>query len=326
IAHLFSGDVILVSPATAPDVVATQVAKDEGVTVSRLRFLSAPVDGELLGVTAIDVGPYRDRGGIDVVDGDRAAALADIDSGLAVIAPRSLADAAGWHTGSMLHLGSAANGDQPVELRVDAIAAHTFPAGDGRESLVIGRSAAQRLFGAQAQGFDDLDVSAGGATGAVEAAAARYGLQAQTIDDLRAAARRALGHTLDTLSALSWVAVTAAMLAVATTLAVNVRQGRRELALLRAVGMGRREALRLLVAEAVLLGLTGTVLGVAAGLLLDPLLVRAASSATFDPQLAVPWATVAAAAIAVVGGSAVAVLAPARAAVRASVARELRHE
>ena len=326
ISHLFAGDLVIVSPATAPDAVAAQLASSSGVAVGRLRFLSAAIDGELLGMTAVDVARYRDGAGLQIIDGDRTAAFHDIDTGTAIVAPQVLADAAGWHVGSVVQLGVAANGDRPVDLRIAAVAAHTFPSGDGRESLVIGRTAAEQLFGDQASGFDDLDVSAGSAMPAVESAAARYGLQALTIGDLQAAARRSLGHSLGILSAVAWVAVIAAMLAVATTLAVNVRQGRRELALLRAVGLGRREAMRMLVAEAILLGVAGTLVGLVAGFAVAVPLLRAAASPGFDPQLGIPWAPILAAAVTVVAGSAAAVLAPARAALRSSVARELHHE
>src|SRR4029077_12853711 len=94
-----------------------------------------------------------------------------------------------------------------------------------------------------------------------------------------------------------------AMLAVVNTLLVNARQGTRDLALLRAAGLSRRRARRLVLTEAGVLAPTGTALGVAAGCGRALPLLRAGSSPGFDPQFVLPLGTAASALGAVVVGS-----------------------
>ena len=107
---------------------------------------------------------------------------------------------------------------------------------------------------------------------------------------------------------------------------VNARQGTRDLALLRAAGLSRRRALRLVLTEAGLLATTGTFLGVAAGCGLALPLLRAGSSPGFEPQFVLPLGTAAAALAAVVVGSLLAAALPARRASRAAIVSAIRHD
>jgi putative ABC transport system permease protein len=194
--------------------------------------------------------------------------------------------------------------------------------------VLIGHDEAQHLFGAQAAGFDALQVvNAGSASQQrVAAAATTYGLQVTSVDDIRAAAQRSISHSIELLSSLSWLAILVAMLAVVNTVLVNVQHGRRELALLRAVGMSSRVARRLVITEAALLALIGAAIGVALGCVIALPLLRASASSGFDPQFVFPFGAAIAAAVAVVAGSAVAAAIPARAAARASIVSALPRE
>src|SRR4029077_6184115 len=60
-----------------------------------------------------------------------------------------------------------------------------------------------------------------------------------------------------------------ALLGVISALFISVLQRRRELGLLRAVGASRDQVLRSVLAEAVLMGLVGAILGLAIGVLLE---------------------------------------------------------
>jgi putative ABC transport system permease protein len=326
VAHLFAGDAVMVSPATARDAVATEIATRGDVAVGRLRFLSAPVDGFVVGITAADVQPFQDHGGLDIVEGDRATALDRISREAAALVPQQLADRYGWHLGNTLRVDTGDPGG-PVAVTVAGVVAHTFPGGDGREGLILGHDEAVTLFGTSAAGFDDLQlVDASSRAGDLGALASSYGMQVTTVADIQAAARRALDHTLQLLTALSWLGVAIAMLAVVNTLVVNVRQSSRELALLRAVGMSRAGTLRLVLLEAALLALAGALVGVLAGCGLAVPLLHASASSGFDPRFALPLATIAAAAAAVIAGSVLAAVIPARRAARGSIVGAIRHE
>ena len=328
VTQMFVGDIVVHSPATQSASIAQLVAATPGVReVTPVRFLSADAGDNPLGVAAIDPIAHQASGALDVVDGDRQAALTALSVGPSVLVPEQLSSEFGWHRGSRITLTAGAG---RLEVSVAGVVAHSLPAGDGREALLLGDGIARRLYGdAAVSGFDDLEVvSSGGASAlaAVSRVAALYGMNAVPVATLRDEARQSLGNTLSLLSVLSWMAVAIAMLAVVNTLLVNARQGTRDLALLRAAGLSRRRALRLVLTEAGLLATTGTFLGVAAGCGLALPLLRAGSSPGFEPQFVLPLGTAAAALAAVVVGSLLAAALPARRASRAAIVSAIRHD
>lgn len=83
-----------------------------------------------------------------------------------------------------------------------------------------------------------------------------------------------------------------ALLGVVSALFISVLQRRRELGLLRAVGASRRQVLRSVLAEAVLMGLVGALLGLVIGILLEwyVLDVVLLDEAGFVFGMRIPWA------------------------------------
>jgi putative ABC transport system permease protein len=326
VTQMFIGDIVVHSPATQPGSIAQLVAATPGVReVSQVRFLPAVAGGNPLGVAAIDPIAYQASGALDVVDGGRQAALTALDVSPAVLVPQGLASALGWHRGSTVVLTA---GGSTLQVTVAGVVAHSLPAGDGREALLIGDGMAHRLYGAAASGFDVLEVVSNGSTALANVArvSALYGMNAVPVTTIRDDARQSLGHTLVLLGVLSWMAVAIAMLAVVNTLLVNARQGTRDLALLRAAGLSRHRALRLVLTEAGLLATTGTVLGIAAGCGMALPLLRAGSSPGFEPQFVLPVGAALAALAAVVVGSVLAAALPARRASRAAIVAAIRHD
>jgi len=322
--RLFIGDVLVRSPAPQPDDIAT--AFSAAARTSRavpLRFLSGDVAGETLGIAVIRPSAYAGTGTLEI-DGSHDAALEALDSAdsPALIAPRQLADLLGWRPGLTLSLAGERG---PVSFTVAAVAEHTFPGGDGRESVVIGQAAARRYLGTVATGFDALDVSSNGASLAtLQSAAASFGMQAVSVAAVQDAAQAAVDHSVVLLSAFAWLAVVVAMLAVVNTLVVNVRQGARELGLLRAVGLSRRRAQRLVFAEASLLAVSGAAVGIGVGCLLAFPLLRASGGPGFDPGFVFPIWSVLLSVAAVLAGALLAVLLPSRRAARQSIVGAIR--
>jgi putative ABC transport system permease protein len=323
--HLFVGDTLVRSAAAQPDAVADSVSKAAGVkSAIPLRFVAAPVGGDSLGIAIVDPGAYAGTSALDV-EGDHSAAVRALSdtSHPAMVVPRQLADAYGWHTGMQLSV-SGDRGD--TAFTVTAIARHTFPGGDGRESVVIGRSTAERTLGTLATGFDVLDVSRGNVSLAtVRDVAASYGMQATEVSAVNDAAQSAVDHSVVLLSVFAWLAVVVAMLAVVNTLVVNVRQGAREVGLLRAVGLSRRSAHRMVLAEAALLALSGTLIGVGAGCVLALPLLHASNGPGFAPGFVFPLGAVLASLAAVVAGAVLAVAVPARTVAGQSIVAQIRH-
>lgn len=325
VSGLFAGDALVRSPAPQPDDVARALSQVSGVRRAiPLRFIAGIVGGQSLGVAVVDPTAYAGGSGLGDVDGDRTAALLALASPdrPAVLVPRQLADPLGWHAGSTL---TVAGDHGATQVTVAAVAEHTFPGGDGRESVVMGRAVAPRVFGDVATGFDDLDVSRGAVSlSTLQAAASSFGMQAVSVAQVQDAAQAAVDHSVALLSTFAWLAVLVAMLAVVNTLVVNVRQGARELGLLRAVGLSQRRARRLVLAEAALLAGCGTVVGVGVGCVLAFPLLRASGGPGFDPTFVFPLWPVIGTVAALVVGAVAAVLVPARSAAGQSIVGAIR--
>jgi len=90
------------------------------------------------------------------------------------------------------------------------------------------------------------------------------------------------------VNALLALAIVIALIGIANTLALSVHERTRELGLLRAVGMTRRQTRRMVRWEAVLVALFGAVLGVAAGLLFGWGAVSALPADSFGGSLTIP--------------------------------------
>jgi putative ABC transport system permease protein len=324
ISHLFAGNILVTSPVTQEDQVATAMERSPDVThATPLRLLSETVAGASEGVAAIDPATYASLGGLDVVSGDRTGSLSALEDGPSFLEPAGLAAATGWTVGTQLPVLTQKG---LVYFTIVGVVSHSFPSGDGSESLVMADDLARTYFGSAADGFDDLVVTSGGSLGAIEATAVSYGMQAVPVSEIQDDARDALQHSIGLVLAVAVISVIIAMLAVINTLLVNVRQGTRELALLRAVGLGSRQALRRVLTEAGLLAAAATLIGVAAGSLMALPMLRASTTATFAPGFVFPYVTVVVLVAVVVLGAIVATIGPARRAVRTSVLTALRHE
>ncbi len=324
VSHLFSGDVVVRSPVAQTYAVEANLASSPGVRAARpLRFLSVASGNSVFGVTTIDTPSYVTGGGLDVTTPARVDALRAVNDGAAVLAPSGFAAAHGWLVGSSVPLRT---GRGTVAFVVAGIVDHSYPAGNGEESLIMDRNVAVHYFGDSAAGFDDLDVQTTGNASAVIGSAATYGLSAVTIDDIRGSAQRSLEHSLGLLLAVAIVALVMSMIAVVNTLLVNIRQGSRELSMLRAVGLDRGGAQRLVLTEAVVLAATGAVLGLITGCAVVLGMLRAVSSPGFTPSFAFPLTTAIAVVSAVVGGSIIATVVPAIRVARSSIVAAIRQD
>jgi putative ABC transport system permease protein len=125
--------------------------------------------------------------------------------------------------------------------------------------------------------------------------------------------------------ALAAVAVLIAALGIVNTLTMNVIERVREIGILRAAGMTRRQVWRSVVVEAGVLGLAGALLGIVLGLVVGALMVVLAGG-RLDVAGGIPWSIIG---LALVLGVVVAMLAaayPARIASRLSIVRAVQYE
>ncbi len=313
------GELLLTSirPVAADEPAAAEIAALPGVAhVSPLARFSVALGGTRADAAAVVGADLLADGRLTLTAGSPAAAFAALDAGGAAIVPRSVAERKGLAVGSRLAILS---GTGPLDLEVVAIAERTIPGAMAEAILVGWPDATDRLgvLGADAFAVRFGPGQEASARPAVEEAARGLALEPATLDQAAGAIGASIDRRALLFAALAAVALVVAALGIVNTLAMNVLERVRELAVLRAMGLTRRQAWRLVVLEAAILGLVGALLGALAGLATGAVLIQLAGGSGVPYQA--PWA---AAAAALGGGIVLAVLAalyPARMASRVEI-------
>ena len=170
-------------------------------------------------------------------------------------------------------LGLVAGDDLAVEVfgrkTKVRVAALVVDYTSGGASLILRRDAAKRLFGLESADVILVTAKPG------EAAALRAPLQAiadgrgmllRSFTDVKRFVDGIVNGVVGSLWAILGLGFLVGSLGVANTVTMNVLEQRRTLGLLRAVGMTSRQVTGMVVLESVLLGLSGAVIGLIAGL------------------------------------------------------------
>ncbi len=128
-------------------------------------------------------------------------------------------------------------------------------------------------------------------TATSRATATQLALEVVPLDRIEGAISDALGRIFGLFDALAAVAVLIAALGIVNTLTMNVIERVREIGILRAAGMTRRQVWRSVVVEAGVLGLAGALLGIVLGLVVGGLMVVLAGG-RLDLGGGIPWAII----------------------------------
>lgn len=131
---------------------------------------------------------------------------------------------------------------------------------------------------------------------------------------------------LNAMYVLLVVLVVPALIALANTLGINVLERIREIGLLRAIGSTRQQVRRIVLAESLLLASTGALTGIAVGLWMGLVWVRAMASFGLSATFHVPVSAVAFTAVLALVFGALAAFFPARHAAKLKIVSALRHE
>ncbi|MEU3933270.1 FtsX-like permease family protein [Streptomyces sp. NPDC029044] len=313
-----------------PPEVTEKVRATEGVgLVVRGRFTPVAVrlpDGDRVETTAAGYDPRLDEvANITYAQGDSAAALA---SGQLAM-DRDFARDHGVRVGSTLPVRFPAG--RSAELTVGALTDQDSAEGFGTQGgLFFGMGTLERyapggqdsaLYVNAAPGTRDGDLRAN-----LEETLEPYPqVQVRDLADYKQLVQDQIAVLLYLVYALLGLAIIIAVLGVVNTLALSVVERTREIGLLRAIGLARRQLRRMIRLESVVIAVFGAVLGLVLGLVWG-VCTQQVLALQGMTALAIPWLTI----VLVVVGSAVvgvvAALLPALRASRMNVLAAIAHE
>jgi putative ABC transport system permease protein len=257
-------------PRPLPDSVTEELAADPAVgAVTPLSMVQASDGDEVLMLVAVDAGVVDDLLALDVTEGD-VATLGE--SGIALL--DDVAETRG------LGLGD----DLEVTFRDGTTATFEVSALYGSSELIgTGYLLAQEGLAAHGQEGSDMALlaSADGDLDAARAAidealaSAAPGANVSDQAEFREAQEESIDTVLNLMLGLLMLAIVIALLGITNTLALAVIERTREIGLLRAVGMERRQTRRMVLWESVIVAAFGAVLGIAVGTFLGWAIVQA---------------------------------------------------
>jgi putative ABC transport system permease protein len=277
--------------------------------------------GVRIDAAAIVGGDFLADGRLTVVGGNRAAALAALDAGGSAILPAGLAESLGLGVGDTMRFPIDAT--RSLDLRVAAIVERSMP-GTAGEAVLVGWTDATKslgVLGADAFAVRFVPGTEATARPALREAAKTLALESNPIERVQGAVAEALARVFGVFDALALVAVIVAALGIVNTLTMGVVERVREIGVLRAIGMSRRQVMRMVVVEATILGFVGVVLGAVAGLAAGAVMLQLGGGLGEPGGL--PWLPIGIAAVLGFVLPAIAALYPARAAARVSIVEAL---
>jgi putative ABC transport system permease protein len=246
--------------AFSPDA-AESVRDVPGVAVvSEFRQGGFQVKGSTAFLTAVDPASIEQVSTLEFSSG----ALASLDEGMVVVYDET-AQENGWSVGDEIPSAFASVGKEPLTIG-GTFAEQGLVGGDYLVSL----ETYERFFAEQLDTFAmvKLEPSADPATVQTEIEAVTQdfgGLQVQDQTAFREQQAGFIDQLLGLVTALLAMAILIALFGIVNTLGLSIFERTRELGLLRAVGMGRKQVKRMIRWESVIIAILGAVLGVVIG-------------------------------------------------------------
>ncbi len=220
------------------------------------------------------------------LEGNAAEASKKLNSGRYIVVTDEFRQIRGMHVGSKLKLSTGLLVRQDFEYEIAGVI--WSPGIDVFVSIFdTGRQYKERsvatVFGSLKNGEKDFGINtytlfAANLTGGVDKKVLEgrmkeklgsMGLRMGDVRQIKAGIEKGFERLLELVSSVALAAILVASLGVMNTVMASVRSRRWHLGVLRSLGLTRGELLRLIVAEALLLGLVAAVLGVVAGLLMS---------------------------------------------------------
>jgi putative ABC transport system permease protein len=290
-------------------------------TVSGVREGSGRLSGESVLVTSVDAAITKVVS-IDWTRGsDRVPAQLGRDG---AFVQESYAEQHDLDVGSQLRLTTATG--TTIRLTVDGIFRQPR-GGSPFGAVTISRATFDRSFTNRDNAYAFANMRGGVTpknTRRLEQALAAFpDVDVQTRDEFTAAQLEDLEATLNIVYALLALSVLVSVFGIVNTLVLSVFERTRELGMLRAIGMSRRQVRRMIRHESVVTTLIGATLGISVGLLLAAVFTRALADEGF--VFAVPYASLLAFILVAIGLGLLAAILPARRASRLNVLHALQY-
>jgi putative ABC transport system permease protein len=323
----FQGDVVLqntdgFSPIS-PDA-AREAAQVDGVrTVSSLSFAGAEYDGSDIRVSGVDPSTVSDVLSLEWEEGSP-----DTLSGMTGDA--AVADDA-WASSNDVEVGDQVTVRTPLERELTLTVDGTIKDNaDLLGNLVLSEDTLRRDFGTRQPSMTLIRLAEGANADAVqERIDRRVDQRFPTVDtlnqqELKDSQEEQINQLVGFFYVLLALAIVISLLGIVTTLALSIHERTRELGMLRAVGMSRRQVRTLVRYESVITALIGAILGTILGVIFASLLAVPLADEGFE--LSYPVGTLLVLLVLAALAGVLAAIFPARRAARLDVLRALAYE
>jgi putative ABC transport system permease protein len=283
----FQGDVTIQSTdgfSPIPSSVASEVQDIDGVAdVASIRYSYAKVDGEAgqQRIAGVDPATIGDVFQFEFVDGSEQT-IRGLGEGEAVV-DEAYASSNGLEVGDELSVLTPTGTRGAFEI-VGEVEDRT----DFLGSFVITQAAMAEDFGETRDTYVLVATSPGADAAVVERRVKRLvdtrypSAEALDQDELKQSQEEQVGALLGLVYALLSLAVIVSIFGIVNTLALSIHERTRELGMLRAIGMTRRQVRRIIRYEAVITALIGAVLGTVLGVLFAALISRPLADEGFE--------------------------------------------
>jgi putative ABC transport system permease protein len=256
------------STGVSPDFTEELRAQPEIGQVSAIGFTQAKIDADVFTVSSIEPDTVSGVFSFGISD-ESLAAMAE-QNGLLVSIGET--DYEAW-------IGRTVSVEMPNGVAATGTVVGTFDADNFGEFLITRdryvtglTTVSDSLVAANAaDGFTAADAQAT----AIVVAEPYPTIEVQTTSEVLADAETQIDQLLAIFSVMLGLAIIIAVLGITNTLALSIMERTREIGLLRAVGMTRRQVRRMIRWEAVVIAIFGAVMGIFTGLLLGWAVVRA---------------------------------------------------
>jgi len=295
--------------------------------VATFRGVSVPFRGSLMTFGATDFRTVAKHNRLHILEGADARTLARTLPGTTgIVVSKPLAERSGLRVGDRLALDTPSG---PMSFRIAAV--YDDYTNDARTAIVDSRTFARlyhddsvSLFSIYAKpGVDILDLRT-----RVIRSMLPLRADVQTTGEFHAFVFAIFDRTFAITEALNVIAITIAVMGVISTLFALVLERRREIGILRYLGLSIRAVRRMVLYEAALIGALGGAFGIAGGMLLGLVLIFVIDRQSFgwSMQLRVPYESLGVSLLLVVAAAIVAGIYPAHVAARIQTADAVRTE